>query len=484
MAWEHPTVTLEMGTLCANVNEAVPDKDTAKLIISCIKRAVREASKVKRQCQEVLGLYLETLFSTPHAVIGEHDRAILHYLCPHDEDDNDVNVSNDNDDDGLPDKDKTGAFIHSFMTYLYSGNLSWRSSGTGIIVNSFVKRLQDLRLLPKPDESDRFMPKNTKEYTPSALLIQQQQEGRWPIPFSFDMKMSSNVSVVESFSWFNYLTRSKWRAIPVSPIEDGFMNFTEYELGAFFWKNPGLHAYLRDLMGQASTQSMALTQRALVRDWLPGQEPGKLTKRLIAAVAKEGLTSRKRGKAGHGAAIRLLTLQQIEDHVNALRKPSFDPCEYKEREYVLRGSIRTDGYRLQLLAFKLKELQSVRYGRYKEALLPNRLTSTTGGTDAYLTEVRNIVKTEHDVQGFWGCTPEQAGSITYLGIYLGQSCVVGACALLPDDKKPKGRKRKNRGKKKRGKKKRGNRKRGNRKRGNNDKIDIVESKEGSGKRES
>ncbi|KAF9176165.1 hypothetical protein BGZ51_001511, partial [Haplosporangium sp. Z 767] len=200
---------------------------------------------------------------------------------------------------------------------------------------------------------------------------------------------------------------------PVSPVEDGFMTFTEYELGAFFCKTPALHTCLRSLMGQAAPEhGMDLKQNALVNDWLPGQEPGLLIKHLISAVAPDGLTSRQRGKAGHKSAVRLLTLQQIEDHVNALRKPSFDPCTYKEKGYVLRGSVRTDGHRLQLLAFKLKELQSVRYGRYKKTLLPNRLTSTTGGTDSFLTEIRNIVKTKQDVQELWGCTPEQAGEIS------------------------------------------------------------------------
>ncbi|KAG9067030.1 hypothetical protein KI688_012942 [Linnemannia hyalina] len=38
-----------------------------------------------------------------------------------------------------------------------------------------------------------------------------------------------------------------------------------------------------------------------------------------------------------------------------------DPVTYAEKGYVLKGSIKTDGLRIQLLAFKLRELQDIRY---------------------------------------------------------------------------------------------------------------------------
>jgi hypothetical protein len=49
-----------------------------------------------------------------------------------------------------------------------------------------------------------------------------------------------------------------------------------------------------------------------------------------------------------------------------------------------------------------------------------------------LTEIRNIVRTKGDVEGIWGCKPEE---IKILGIDLGQACVVGASALLPSREK-------------------------------------------------
>jgi hypothetical protein len=51
-----------------------------------------------------------------------------------------------------------------------------------------------------------------------------------------------------------------------------------------------------------------------------------------------------------------------------------------------------------------------------------------------LTEVRNIVKTKENVAQLWlNCRPED---IKILSLDLGQACVVGASALLPDVARP------------------------------------------------
>ncbi|KAF9978802.1 hypothetical protein BGZ75_009899, partial [Mortierella antarctica] len=91
--------------------------------------------------------------------------------------------------------------------------------------------------------------------------------------------------------------------------------------------------------------------------------------------------------------------------------------------------IKTDGFRVKLLAFKLKTLQCARYKRLPEHRLPPRLTSTVAGLDYYLTEVCNIVKTGEDVTRIWNCDGDE---IKILGINLGQAFVVGVSAILPD----------------------------------------------------
>ncbi|KAG0220882.1 hypothetical protein BGW42_008609, partial [Actinomortierella wolfii] len=78
MAWEHPTVTLDVGTLRANVSRAVAPHDAA---VECIQRAVREASAIKRRCQELIGLFLHEVF-VDGRLKTEDDRQILDFLCP------------------------------------------------------------------------------------------------------------------------------------------------------------------------------------------------------------------------------------------------------------------------------------------------------------------------------------------------------------------------------------------------------------------
>ncbi|KAF9965350.1 hypothetical protein BGZ73_001473, partial [Actinomortierella ambigua] len=253
-----------------------------------------------------------------------------------------------------------------------------------------------------------------------------------------------HIPTIESFFFFNDVAGQKHQSIPVSPIGHGFMTFTELELGQFFCKEPSLLKSLNSLIGRHPDDHKEFKLADLCA-WLPGQAPGHLIKHFVSPIAStDGLTSRKKGKAGHAGAIKQLTLDEIEGHINQLRDPSFQPCLYDEKGYVLHGSVKTDGFRVQLLAFKMKELQSVRYRRYKQDLLPDPLASTIGGTDRYLTEIRNVVQTENDVMKIWDCRADQAGDITYLGIDPGQNCVVGACALLPNHKQPKGHRRKKR----------------------------------------
>ncbi|KAI7829492.1 hypothetical protein BC939DRAFT_28077 [Gamsiella multidivaricata] len=138
-----------------------------------------------------------------------------------------------------------------------------------------------------------------------------------------------------------------------------------------------------------------------------------------------------------------MSLLDARNHLSAIRDPNFDPRNYSLKGYVLTGSFRTNGFRLQLSAYKLRELQAVRYRRLADAILPPRLTSTVGGTDYYLQEIRNVVKTKDDVTRLWPhCPPEK---IKILCLDIGQAYVVAGSAFLPDtdrpinDKKGKGR---------------------------------------------
>ncbi|KAF9961545.1 hypothetical protein BGZ65_010522, partial [Modicella reniformis] len=57
------------------------------------------------------------------------------------------------------------------------------------------------------------------------------------------------------------------------------------------------------------------------------------------------------------------------------KRRRFRPKGIQRTGYALRSSIRCDGFRVQLLAYKVKELNGIRYKRYPESVLPNRLMS-------------------------------------------------------------------------------------------------------------
>ncbi len=135
----------------------------------------------------------------------------------------------------------------------------------------------------------------------------------------------------------------------------------------------------------------------------------------------------------HKGAVRLLSLDEIRHHVGIIRDyENLDLTTYEERGYVALGSIKTDGFRVQLLAYKLKELQCERYKRLPEHQLPPRLTSTLAGVDYFLTEIRNIIKTGEDVTRIWNCDGDE---IKVLGIDHGQA-FVGCERLFTGSRQP------------------------------------------------
>jgi len=114
-----------------------------------------------------------------------------------------------------------------------------------------------------------------------------------------------------------------------------------------------------------------------------------------------------------------------------LEEPAFRPDLYTERGYVSRGSILSDGFGLYLSAFKLRELQSVRYRRFPDDQLSPRISPAVGGTDYSLQEIRYVIRTKEDLENLW---PEvDPRKIKVLALDAGQAYVVGAYAHLPED---------------------------------------------------
>ncbi|KAF9398797.1 hypothetical protein BGZ94_005896, partial [Podila epigama] len=281
------------------------------------------------------------------------------------------------------------------------------------------------------------------------------------LPVDFNCKIDPKRSTIEGYMRLNQQLGNTRKMVPLSPFENGFVTFTEYELAAFMCKKSSFKPELNRLLKRDPDEPLSAVE--ITSDWLPIMAFGLLTQRFICPIAGDNLTVRQKGKAGYAGAIKLLSLDQIHDHINELRSPTFDPRNLHPKGIHPAG---------------LKELNSVRYKRYREELLPNQLLSTTGGSDGYLTEIRNVVKTPQDVQNLWNCSMEDIGDISYLGIDLGQACVVGACALLPDHKSPKDKKKKCRGRKKRGGRRRRGSKKSKRAIAGNDKQENKRSPDG------
>lgn len=239
-------------------------------------------------------------------------------------------------------------------------------------------------------------------------------------------KIRLDISAIENFLELNKLTGSHRRMIPMSPRENGFVTFSERELLALFMSRPVLEKHIRSWSTGDFSFKPAVDD---LLSWLGDKEPGYLIKKLLADITLENLSVRQRGKAGYRGAIKLTLMDEIRTHLRPLKEKTFDPRQYNGKGYAIHGSVRTDGYCLQLLAFKLKELQSVRYRRLPETKLPPHLTSTVGGVNYFLSEIRNISKTKDDVARLWPhCDPKD---IQILGFDLGQAFVAGVSALLP-----------------------------------------------------
>lgn len=243
-----------------------------------------------------------------------------------------------------------------------------------------------------------------------------------------DTQIRQEISAVENFLRLNKLTNNSRKIVPFTSSKQPFVAYSERELVSFIWKRRLLRERMEELAREDHT---LITSATNLEAWISGKEPGYVIKQFICDVAPQGLTNRQRKMVGHRAAVRLLSLNEIGAHLDVVKDKNLDPSQYKERGYVLRGSIRTNGFRVQLIAFKLRELQDVRYRRLPENRLPCRLTSTVGGTDYYLKEIRNLLTSQVDIARLWpGMNIED---IRILTLDAGQACAIGGFAHLPTE---------------------------------------------------
>ncbi|KAG0299834.1 hypothetical protein BGZ97_003517, partial [Linnemannia gamsii] len=396
-------------------------------------------------------------------VLSEVDRILLDILCPAFSTKDLVECSKEEADqepekpEELEDVDESTdkknealSFLMSLLTAIHSARLP-KQSGMGLHVRRFIEQAQDF--LPAFTEG-----RSTEEYAGSSFLrsaalqlsvelkkhyrngaidlrnkIEVLKRKKLLPPETRDY-IAPQRSAIENFILLNRACGGRRSLVPMSNFDVKFITLSELDLSKIFWQNLPLRHLLQSY-AHADFPSIQYSDQVTQSDvgfWLSTAMPGLLITRLLTDIGRYSEAQRKKLK-NYSRSTFLMPLEEMRDHLLRIRDKDFVPANYTEKGYVLRGSIRTDGFRLQVLAFKLNELHSVKYRRFPAEKLPCRLTTTLGGTDYFLTEIRNLVSTKQDVTRLWGNDPE---SVKILGIDLGQAFVVGASAILPPRKKP------------------------------------------------
>ncbi|KAK3822387.1 MAG: hypothetical protein J3R72DRAFT_501860 [Linnemannia gamsii] len=353
-------------------------------------------------------------------------------------------------DDSLDKKNEALSFLSSLLTAIHSTKLP-RKSGMGLHVRSFIEQAQDF--LPAFTEG-----RTTEEYAGSSFLrsavlqlsvelkkhykngavdlhnkIEVLKRKKLLPPEARDL-INPQRSSIENFVLLNRACGSDRSLVPMWSHGAKFINLSELDLTKVFWQDPFLRRMLQSY-AFPDFPSLEHPDRVSLADvglWLSTTTPGLLITKLLTDIGGYSSNQRK-GLRNYSRSAFLMPLEEMRSHIQNIRDDSFEPASYTEKGYALRGSIRTDGFRLQVLAFKINELHSVKFRRLPAENLPCRLTSTIGGTDYFLTEIRNVVSTKQDVDRLWSCDPK---NIKILSIDLGQAFVVGASAILPPTEQP------------------------------------------------
>ncbi|KAG0269954.1 hypothetical protein BGZ95_001853, partial [Linnemannia exigua] len=127
-------------------------------------------------------------------------------------------------------------------------------------------------------------------------------------------------------------------------------------------------------------------------DWSVAKPPGFILTQFLTDVGRTATADDKRNR-GFRKSTRIMDTAEMISHLQEIDHPNFDETLYIRHGYVLKGSVKSNGYLIQVSAFKLHELQAVRYRRLSPDRMPNLLTSTLGGTDKYLKETIFVLHT-------------------------------------------------------------------------------------------
>ncbi|KAF9015914.1 hypothetical protein BGZ52_006252, partial [Haplosporangium bisporale] len=272
LSYQHPTSSLDVGTLWANVGRAVlNDPNIQNQVVQCIRDAVHDAACTKRKGQRVIGRFIEY---ADQQGIGANDRVFLDLLCPritrkdaevHHANDNDDNDDDEDDDTELGStsmgkKNDLQSFLWSFLVHLYSGNYP-RAQGIGQKVNDFIDRLSRLGIYTPPrtrselNKKTPFTPSDLLESVTSQLRVElkkmykngscdlhqklKEMKKKGLLGPNINVGIREDLSAVENYLTLNRLSRNPMRIIPLTSSKQPFVAFTERELAGFFYARQG-----------------------------------------------------------------------------------------------------------------------------------------------------------------------------------------------------------------------------------------------------
>ncbi|KAF8939596.1 hypothetical protein BGZ58_009202 [Dissophora ornata] len=486
MAWGHPHVFLTIGTVKANSKRAAAAATTGASLLpsseqqqqhqqqevsACILDIVGQVRVTRRHAQEFLGAFIETVFERG---LTENDRTIMYSLCPAvkskirvtpqpnqdsqasssssagapAENEGEEDAEDDGDEDAEPSAmDKPFiAFYQILLAHIYSRKIKSKTVAERQ-VGQLVARATSLgiTLPPAPPRNVSYptaglLESSTKQLYRSIKMmyrngsINSQADGQ---PAAVLPMIDPELPAIENYLLLNKASGGSRRIAPLSPLAARYIGFSERQVLPLFWHWPTFKEKIRRMMAEDRYfQDPAIVPAlADALDWLVKTTPGRFVTTFLTDV---GLPPNKHDK-GYRKMTTVMDLDGkggkvgLREHLGYLRAETFDPMEWRGKGYVLKGSILTDGRLLQLLAFNLKELQSVRYRRVPEDKLPNPLVNTIGGTNSYLTEARNVFSTSAAVESLLAADPSQ---VSVLSLDLGISCIVGATVSLPPGQTP------------------------------------------------
>jgi hypothetical protein len=86
-----------------------------------------------------------------------------------------------------------------------------------------------------------------------------------------------------------------------------------------------------------------------MHNWLSVQAPGTLVSKLLSPIEED-----YKGENGLQKKSILMSLAQMRRHIDCIRGEKFNHKAHNKKGYAISGAIRTNGFRLQLQAYKLK----------------------------------------------------------------------------------------------------------------------------------